>query len=86
MNSINTGQGLVFSHTVNVVIFAGGKFRETVGKTFQGGGLFSQYYSYFLHKGIWVLFSHGSNSKCHNYPHAKISTFTVFTNIDDGIL
>ena len=43
-------------YTVNVVTFAGGKFREKVGKTFHVG-LFSQYYSYFIHKGIWVLFS-----------------------------
>ena len=25
------------------------------------GDLTCMYYSYFLHKGIWVLFSHGSN-------------------------
>ena len=44
--------------TVNVVIFAGGKFRANVGKTFHMK-LFSRYLSYFLHEGIWVLFSRG---------------------------
>ena len=47
-------------NTVNVVIFAGGKFRENIGKTFCVG-VISRYYSYFLHKGIWVLFSRGGN-------------------------
>ena len=42
--------------TVNVVIFANGSFRENFGKIFHVG-LFSRYNSYFLHKGIWVLFS-----------------------------
>ena len=51
-------------YTVNVVIFAGGNFRENVDKTFHVGvifTIFSWYYSYFLHKGIWVLFSRGGN-------------------------
>ena len=35
-----------------MVIFAGGKYR---------GRNFPQYYSYFLHKGICVLYSRGDN-------------------------
>ena len=45
---------------VNVVIFPGGKFCENVGKDISRGGEFSGYYSYFLHKGIWVLFLCGA--------------------------
>ena len=48
-------------------------------------GLFSRHYAYFLHKGIWVLFSRGGNfreegtnvKKRENDPRAKISMFTV---------
>ena len=67
--------------TVNVVIFAGGKFHENVlPLTF---GLFSQYYSYFPHKVIWVLFSRGENLGEENSiakntkitPHEKFSRF-----------
>ena len=48
--------------TVNMVIFAGGKFRENIGKTFHVGVIFTILdFSFFLHKGIWVLFSHGGN-------------------------
>ena len=36
--------------TVNVVIFAGGKFRKNVGKTFHVWGYFSQYFTHFLNK------------------------------------
>ena len=43
-------------YTVNVVIFAGGKCRKMLTRHFMWG-LFSGSYSYFLHKGIWVLFS-----------------------------
>ena len=32
---------MVNSNTVNVVIFAGGKFRENVGKTFHVGVIFT---------------------------------------------
>ena len=49
-----------FACNVKVVIFAGGKFRENVGKTFNVG-VFSQYYFIFLHKGIRALFSSGVN-------------------------
>ena len=71
--------------TVNMVIFVGGKFRKNVGKIFHVGK-FSQYYSYFLHKDIWVLFSRGGNSlwrrqkrkKRKNYSHVKIFTFNSF--------
>ena len=47
--------------TVNMVIFARGKFRENVGKTFHVGVIFIIFNSYFLHKGIWVSFSLGDN-------------------------
>ena len=33
--------------TVNVVIFAGGKFRENVGKTFHGGVIFTIFHLLF---------------------------------------
>ena len=46
--------------TVNVVIFAGGKFRENVGKTFHVGVIFT-ILLIFPHKGIWFLFSRGGN-------------------------
>ena len=46
--------------TVNVVIFAGGKFRENVGKTFHVGVIFT-ILSYFVHKAVWALFSRGGN-------------------------
>ena len=69
-------------HTVNVVILAGGKFREKIGKTFHVGVIFT--FSFFLHKGIWVLFLCGGNFREEdkrqirkNYPHAKISRLTV---------
>ena len=49
--------------TVNMVIFAGGKFREDIVKTFHVGVIFTiiLLHLYFLHKGIWVLFSHWGN-------------------------
>ena len=46
--------------TINVVIFAGGNFAKMLARYFTWG-LFSRYYSYFLHKGIRVLFSRGGN-------------------------
>ena len=50
----------MYSYTVNVVIFAGGKFCENVGKTFHIGVIF-RIHSYFLHKGLCILFSYGDN-------------------------
>ena len=60
--------------TVNMVIFAWGKFRENIGKTFSRGGNF---HSYFLHKGIWVLFLHGGNF-CADNKSAKITPVQKF--------
>ena len=48
----------IYIYTVNVVIFAGGKFRENVGKTFHVGVLFMLL---LLHKGTWVLFPRWGN-------------------------
>ena len=42
-----------------MVIFAEGKFRKYVGKTLSVGVVFMIFC--FLHKVIWVLFSHGGN-------------------------
>ena len=38
--------GSISLHTVNVVIFAGGKFRENVGKTFHVGVIFTIFHIY----------------------------------------
>ena len=46
------------SVTVNVVIFAGGKFRENVAKNFHVGVIFA-ILLIFPNKVIWALFSHG---------------------------
>ena len=43
-----------------MVIFAGGKFHENVGKTFHMGVIFT-ILLVFPYKGIWVLFSCGGN-------------------------
>ena len=45
-----------FEYTVNVVIFAGGNFAEMLPWPFTLSQ-FSRYYSYFLNKVIWDLFS-----------------------------
>ena len=47
-------------YTLYVVIFAGGKFRVNVGKTFHVGVIFTNYF-HFLHKCIWVLFLREGN-------------------------
>ena len=47
---------VIFLNTVNMVIFAGGKFSENVGKTFHVGVIFTILLLYCLHKGMWVLF------------------------------
>ena len=36
------GLGTNYENTVNVVILAGGKFHKNVGKTFQGGVIFTK--------------------------------------------
>ena len=61
-----------------MVIFAGGKFGENVCKTFHVGYI-SRCYSFFLQKGIWVLFSRGGNfrEEHKSVKNAKITTFTV---------
>ena len=71
--------------TVNVVIFAGGKFRENVSKTFHVGVIFPilLLFPSERHMGFifaWGLFSRRrqKREKRENYPHAKISTFTVY--------
>ena len=61
-------------HTVNVVIFAGGKFRENVGKTFHAGVIFT-ILLFFLYKVIWVLFSRGGNFREEDQS-AKIAKIT----------
>ena len=70
--------------TVNVVIFAGGKFRENVRKIFHVGVIFTilLLFPSYRHIGFifaWGLFSRRrqKREKRENYPHAKISTFTV---------
>ena len=60
IKNLNTCAGNENFIPTKVVIFAGGKFRENVGKTFHVG-VISRNYSYFLHKCIWVSFSRGSN-------------------------
>ena len=50
MNTIK----LHFNAFTHVVTFAGGKLCENVGKTFQ-------YFTYFINKVLWVLFSRGRN-------------------------
>ena len=74
----------MLSCTVNVVIFTGGKFRENVGKTFHFGGNFhdTTYISFIKAYGFYfrvgVIFAKMTKSrKLENYPHGKISTFTV---------
>ena len=59
--------------------FGWGKFRENVGKTFHVGVTFTIFYSYFIQEGIWDLFSprRRKHETRKNYPHTKISTFTV---------
>ena len=47
-------------NTVNVVIFAMGIFLKNVGKTFHVRVIFTILSLHFLHKGIRVLFPHGS--------------------------
>ena len=78
------GDQFLISGTVNVVIFAGGKFRENVGKTFHVGVIFTilLIFPSYRHMGFifaWGLFSRRrqKREKRENYPHAKIPTFTV---------
>ena len=47
-------------HIVNMVIFAGGKFAKMLPRLFTWGQ-FSRYFSDFLNKEIWALFSCGGN-------------------------
>ena len=69
-------------YTVNVVIFAGGKFRENVGKTFHVGGNFHYTTPIFFIKAhgfyfrVGVIFANMTNArKTRKLPHAKISRF-----------
>ena len=75
-----TFEVLIFakSFTVNVVIFAGGKFRENVTKTFHVGVIFK--YSYFLNKVIWVLFSR-RRQYSKKYENCPIQKFNIYSTI-----
>ena len=71
--------------TVNVVIFAGGKFRENIGKTFHVGViitillLFSFIKEYGFYFRVGVLFTKQTKArKTRKLPNAKLSVFTVF--------
>ena len=80
-NSVLQMQG--WKTTVNVVIFVGGKISRNCWQELSHRGNFSQYFTYFLNKVLWVLFSCGGNfrknlSYRENYPHAKIFTLAVF--------
>ena len=46
-------------HTVNVVIFAGGKFRENVGKTFHLGVIFTILLIYPSERHMGFIFAWG---------------------------
>ena len=60
-------------------------FRENVGKTFSGGNFHNNTpISFIKAYGFYIVFLPGDNfredkkrEKHENYPHAKISTFTV---------
>ena len=67
-----------------MVIFAGGKFRENVDKTFHVGVIFTILLILLSHLGF--IFARGKFSrkrryceKRKNFPHAKISNFTVMS-------
>ena len=72
-----------------MVIFAGGKFRDYVIKVTVHftWGKFSRYYSYFLHKGTWVLFSHGGNFRAghKSAKNAKITPTRKFPRLQYAI-
>ena len=80
--------------TANVVIFAGGKFGEKCWQDLSRQSKFLRYFTNFLNKVLWVLFSRGGNfrkedhiaKKCENYSQAKISMFTVNNGISMGEL
>ena len=63
------------SANVNIVILAEEKFPVNNGKTVHLGW-FSRYYSYFLNKVIWVLFSVGANfhRNCYIAKNNQITT------------
>ena len=75
---------LLLLYTVNMVIFAGGKFRENFGKTFHKGVIFTilLIFPSYGHMGFYFcvgeIFAKKTKAqKRVNYPHTKISTFTA---------
>ena len=71
-----------YQNTVNVVIFAGGKFRENIGETFHVGVIFT-ILLLFLQNGIWVFFSRGGNfrGEDQNAKNAKITPTRKFPRL-----
>ena len=74
-----------------MVIFAGGKVRENVGKIISFEGNFHDTTPISLIKSCMSYFARGKFSrrmlyreKRDNYPHAKISTFTEFIFQNEG--
>ena len=74
----------MMTYTVNVVIFTGGKFRKKSCQDLSRGGNFHDTSHISLIKSYGVYFRVGKFSqrrqyreKRENYPHTKISTFTV---------
>ena len=73
-------------HTVNVVIFAGGKFRKKFWQHFSGRGNFHdatpisliKAYRFYFHMGVYDFCEEDNSVKnAKYYPHAKMSMFTV---------
>ena len=70
--------------TVNVVVFAGGKFREKCWPDISRGGNFHETnpisfinaYGFYFRVGVNFA-KRQKREKYENYPHEKISTFTV---------
>ena len=72
-------------YTVNIFIFAGGKFREIVDKTFHLAGRYFQDNSPILLIVSYRLYVHmgeifAKRQYCENYTHAKIEMFTVISS------